>query len=80
MTGTSARSTVHLVGSAPFATAEEMFRAAEAHLGRHLKRLPDGEVGEAASELDQVAACAHRPKPAVPARGGRSGLCPGAAL
>ena len=42
----SARSTVHLVGSAPFATAEEMFRAAEAHLGRHLKRLPDGEVGE----------------------------------
>ena len=46
MTGSSARGTVHLVGSAPFATAEEMFRAAEAHLGRHLKRLPDGEVGE----------------------------------
>ena len=23
-----------------------MFRAAEAHLGPHLKRLPDGEVGE----------------------------------
>ena len=46
MTGSSACSTVHLVGSAPFATAEEMFRAAEAHLGPHLKRLPDGEVGE----------------------------------
>ena len=37
---------VHLVGSAPFASAEEMFRAAAAHLGAHLRRLPDGEVGE----------------------------------
>ena len=37
---------VHLVGSAPFATAEEMFRAAARHLGPRLKRLPDGEVGE----------------------------------
>ena len=37
---------IHLVGSAPFATAEEMFRAAARHLGPCLKRLPDGEVGE----------------------------------
>lgn len=37
---------IHLVGSAPFATAEEMFRTAAAHLGPNLKRLPDGEVGE----------------------------------
>ena len=37
---------IHLVGSAPFATAEEMFRAAAGHLGPRLKRLPDGEVGE----------------------------------
>ncbi len=37
---------IHLVGSAPFATAEEMFRAAARHLGPRLKRLPDGEVGE----------------------------------
>ena len=44
--GTSADRPVHLVGSAPFAAAEEMFRAAAEHLGPHLKRLPDGEVGE----------------------------------
>ena len=37
---------IHLVGSAPFATAGEMFRAAARHLGPRLKRLPDGEVGE----------------------------------
>ena len=37
---------IHLVGSAPFATAEEMFRAAAGHLGPRLKRLPDGEVRE----------------------------------
>ena len=37
---------IHLVGSAPFGTAEEMFRAAATHLGTNLKRLPDGEVGE----------------------------------
>jgi hypothetical protein len=36
----------HLVGSAPYDTAEESFRAAMEHLGGHLKRLPDGEVGE----------------------------------
>ncbi|MDX1403722.1 MAG: hypothetical protein R3192_04255 [Woeseiaceae bacterium] len=36
----------HLVGSVPVTTAEECFRLAMAHLGRHLKRLPDGEVGE----------------------------------
>jgi hypothetical protein len=37
---------VHLVGSAPVNTAEEMFRLSTEHLGSHLKRLPDGEVGE----------------------------------
>ncbi|MBT3883248.1 MAG: hypothetical protein HOF70_00590 [Rhodospirillaceae bacterium] len=36
----------HLVGSAPYDTADESFRAAMEHLGGHLKRLPDGEVGE----------------------------------
>ena len=40
------RGHVHLVGSAPFTFAEEMFRTSVAHLGPHLKRLPDGEVGE----------------------------------
>ncbi len=46
MSGSNAGRPVHLVGSAPYATAEEMFRAAAAHLGAHLRRLPDGEVGE----------------------------------
>lgn len=36
----------HLVGSAPFDKAEEMFRASVQYLGDHIKRLPDGEVGE----------------------------------
>ena len=37
---------VHLVGSAPVAGAEEMFRLSMKHLGAHIKRLPDGEAGE----------------------------------
>ncbi len=37
---------VHLVGSVPVNTADEMFRLSMEHLGGHLKRLPDGEVGE----------------------------------
>ncbi len=36
----------HLVGSVPVSTAEETFRLSMEHLGHHLKRLPDGEVGE----------------------------------
>jgi len=36
----------HLVGSTPCDTAEESFRIAMENLGNHLKRLPDGEVGE----------------------------------
>lgn len=50
MSDTSTGRAIHLVGSAPYASAEEMFRAVAAHLGAqlgaHLKRLPDGEVGE----------------------------------
>ena len=34
-----------LVGSVPLADAEQVFRTAVHHLGRHLKRLPDGETG-----------------------------------
>jgi hypothetical protein len=37
---------VHLVGSVPVDDAEEMFRLSMQHLGSHIKRLPDGEVGE----------------------------------
>jgi hypothetical protein len=37
---------VHLVGSVPVNSAEEMFRLTTEHLASHLKRIPDGEVGE----------------------------------
>ena len=50
MSDTGTGRAIHLVGSAPYASAEEMFRAVAAHLGAQLgarlKRLPDGEVGE----------------------------------
>ncbi len=36
---------VHLVGSVPLETAEDVFRAAASALGGHLRRLPDGETG-----------------------------------
>jgi hypothetical protein len=36
----------HLVGSAPVGSPAEMFDLAVAHLGAHLRRLGDGEVGE----------------------------------
>lgn len=36
---------VHLVGSVPLASAEEVFRSASAALGPHLLTLPDGETG-----------------------------------
>ena len=37
---------VHLVGSIPVQTAEEAFRLSANYLTDHLKRMPDGEVGE----------------------------------
>ena len=36
---------VHLVGSVPMASAEEVFETVSAALGPRLKRLPDGETG-----------------------------------
>lgn len=36
----------HLVGSVNLPDAEAVFRAAALHLGDHLARIPDGEVGE----------------------------------
>jgi hypothetical protein len=44
--GGAARSDVLLVGSLPFDTAEEAFRAAGSLLHGHVAWLPDGEVGE----------------------------------
>ena len=35
----------HLVGSVPGANSEEVFRLATSRLGRHLRRIPDGETG-----------------------------------
>ena len=45
-TGNGARSDVLLVGSLPFDTAEEAFRAAVTGLRGHVGWLPDGEVAE----------------------------------
>jgi hypothetical protein len=36
---------VHLVGSVPLKDAEEVFRTTSRILGRHLRRIPDGETG-----------------------------------
>lgn len=37
---------VHLVGSVPMSSAEEVFVRVSAALGPHLRRIPDGETGE----------------------------------
>ncbi|MET7747713.1 hypothetical protein [Micromonospora sp. NPDC005367] len=42
---------VHLVGSVPLGDAEEVFRAATAEFGSHLRRIPDGETGVRATWL-----------------------------
>ncbi len=36
---------VHLVGSVPLASAEEVFRTTSSILGKRLRRIPDGETG-----------------------------------
>lgn len=41
----SAGRNVHLVGSAPMASAEDVFRTMSAVLGPRLRRIPDGETG-----------------------------------
>lgn len=35
----------HLVGSVPAETGESVFTAVSQHLGQHLRRMPDGEIG-----------------------------------
>ena len=37
---------VHLVGSVPLGNNEAVFREAAAKLGKHLRRIPDGETGD----------------------------------
>ena len=61
---------VHLVGSVPLPDAEHVFRTTGATLGRHLRRVPDGETGErtiwAAFQIPMLAQ-----NPAFEARGMR---------
>jgi hypothetical protein len=37
---------LHLIGSVPLGTSEEVFRTLSRELGPHLRRMPDGETGE----------------------------------
>jgi hypothetical protein len=37
---------LHLIGSIPLGSSEEVFRTVSQALGRHLSRIPDGETGE----------------------------------
>jgi hypothetical protein len=46
MTDTKSPRGVHLLGSIPLASAEEVFRSACGLLGDRLRRVPDGETGE----------------------------------
>lgn len=54
---------VHLVGSAPFANADETMQALAAGLGNHLKSIPDGETGMRSNWVAcQFATFAHVPQ------------------
>lgn len=44
----------HLVGSVPLPTTEAVFRTVGAALGRRLRRIPDGEVGDRAGWLESA--------------------------
>ncbi|MBV9195859.1 MAG: hypothetical protein JO168_17110 [Solirubrobacterales bacterium] len=37
---------VHLVGSVPLGSADEVFKTVARHLGHHVRRIPDGETGD----------------------------------
>lgn len=43
--GADRRGTIHLVGSVPLASAQDVMRTASALLGPRLRRVPDGETG-----------------------------------
>lgn len=46
MSGTGEPRGVHLVGSVPLGDADEVFQTVGRALGRHLRRIPDGETGD----------------------------------
>lgn len=54
MTDTSSGPKVHLVGSVPLNTAEEVFTQVSAAVGEHLCRLPDGETGSRKGWIAQI--------------------------
>ena len=43
---------VHLVGSVPYDNSTEVFQNVVQHLGRHVKRIPDGETGIRTNWID----------------------------
>ena len=47
---------LHLVGSIPYDTVEEVFNNFGAALGPHLTTIPDGEVGPRKHRINRVAA------------------------
>ncbi|MQA83735.1 MAG: hypothetical protein GEV03_03630 [Streptosporangiales bacterium] len=56
------RGRVHLCGSVPLESAEEVFRAVSETLGKYLTRLPDGETGERAGGIGwQASRFLHHP-------------------
>ncbi len=46
---------LYLVGSCPFDTSEEVFRALGPKLGQWLPFIPDGEVGDRTYWINQIA-------------------------
>src|SRR5205085_12002619 len=64
---------VHLVGSVPLQSAEEVFRTSSSPLGERLRRIPDGETGTRSDWIGwQFAVLARTPQlvtvPPVPGR------------
>lgn len=51
MSGASSFAGCHLVGSAPLASSDAVFRKVAGAPGRHLQRLPDGEVGRRTTSI-----------------------------
>jgi hypothetical protein len=62
---TRMRGEVLLVGSLPFETAEEAFRAAAGTLGGHVACLPDGEVGPRTNWVGMLAMLVYRGHPDI---------------
>lgn len=63
MTTPAEPSGLHLVGSIPLDNEEQVFRAVSSTLGRHLRRIPDGETGNRQGWVQfQLGVLAERPE------------------